>query len=58
MCKETNLFTLEVLPFCIYEYTIAPAVLPLLEARLESILWYGSEACCRTVLNFLYGRKR
>jgi hypothetical protein len=49
--KETNLFTIEVPPFCKYEYTLAPAVLPLLEARLESLLLYGSEACCRLVLN-------
>jgi hypothetical protein len=53
--KESNLVTLEVLNFC--TYTLAPAVLPLLEAHLEGLFWYGSETCCRILLRFFHGCK-
>lgn len=47
ICKETNLVTLKVLPFC--THSLAPVVLPLLEAPLQVLIWYGSETCCHSV---------
>jgi hypothetical protein len=54
-CNQTNLVILEVPNFC--TYTLAPAVVPLLEAPLEGLFWYGSETCCHILLRFLHGCK-
>jgi hypothetical protein len=51
--KKSALVTLEVMG----THTLAPTVLPFMEAPLDVLFCCGSEICCRMLLNFFHGRK-
>jgi hypothetical protein len=36
---------------------MVPALVPLWEALLEVLSWYGCETCCHVLLNFFFGYK-
>jgi len=36
---------------------MVPALVPLWEAPLEVIFWYGCETCCHVLLNFFFRYK-
>jgi hypothetical protein len=39
----------------LHMYTLAPTVMPLLEAPLELLLWHGCDTCCHILLKFFCG---